>query len=171
MKRFLICALIVGLILGSECIFTNRTTTIQVQTPKINIIAKVNHLSQNEFERIGTKGIQNPKIDDFRNFSLKIEITNGRNVTKKDLIVPNNYMFKQILTSDLYWFGNEMYQNNDGQDLSLAERNFVLYYRELTDDKLKQLLGPLEFHIGWVNRNGDEISKYYRLGDYLIFDS
>ncbi len=173
MNKFLLGTLLAALILGAGC--SRNTPSIPAvselrdQTTTINIVAQVNHLSQKEFERVGTEGIKNPKIDDFRNFVLKVGIINGKSVREKELIVPSTSEFKQILTSKRLWFGNEVNINNDGEEVSIAERNFVLYYRELTDDKLKVLLDPIRFHVGWINSNGDKTSKDYKLVDYLVF--
>ncbi|MCO1602572.1 MULTISPECIES: hypothetical protein [Desulfosporosinus] len=172
--KFLTGVLLAITILVSGCSNNNGSIATvnepQVQVPTINIVSKVTHLSKNEFERVGTQRIQDPKVDDFRNLILKIEIANGKNVTRKELVVPSTIEFRQILTSDRLWFGNEAYQNNENQELSFAERNYVLYYRELTDDKLKELLSPIEFHISWVNINGDKTSMDYKLVDYLVFE-
>ncbi|GAB6180911.1 hypothetical protein JCM14036_22300 [Desulfotomaculum defluvii] len=173
MRTILVGAILVIILLGTGCqSITAPNTTIsqpQEQIPTVNIVAQVTHLSSKEYESVGTHGIKNPTIDDFRNFLFRVEIANGKDVTKKQIKVPGTQDFKNIMTRDRYWFGTVKSQNNDGEDLSFEERNSVLYYRGLTDDKLKEMLSAVEFQVSWVNKNGDVYNKGYKLKDYLIF--
>lgn len=174
MKKILIGTLVAIMLLGTEYINHVSPTTTSVskyheQKPIVKVVAEVTHLSQEEFERIGTHGIEHPSIEDFRQFNFKVELLKTDRITKKELFVPDIKEFKRILAGR-YWFGNKAYQNNDGENFSIAERNFVMYYRGLTDDQFKDLLNSVEFHTVWVSDNTDlQTFKAYKLNDYLVF--
>jgi hypothetical protein len=138
-------------------------------SPQVDIIASISHLTQEDYERVGTNSINDPTIDDFRYFKLRVEIKNSKYVSHKELEVPEISNFKKLITTNRYWFGNEVYQNNDGENLSLAETNFVIYFRGLNEEQLKEILGPLKIHIGWVSREGNKTEKEYILKDFLTF--
>lgn len=173
MRTILVGAILITILFVAGCQSKTASTTtksqFQEQMPTVNIVAQVTHLSSKEYESVGTHGIENPTIDDFRNFLFRVEIVNGKDVTKKQFKVPGTQGFQNILTRDRYWFGSGKSQNNDGEDLSFEESNCVLYYRGLTDDKLKEMLSAVEFQLSWVNKNGDVYNKGYKLKDYLIF--
>ena len=140
-------------------------------SPQVDVVASISRLTQEDYERVGTNGINDPTIDDFRCFKLRVEIKNSKYVSNKELEVPEISNFKEVLTTDRYWFGDGVYQNNDGENLSLAETNFVIYYRGLNEEQLKEILGPSKIHIGWVSREGNKIEKEYMLKDFLTFDN
>lgn len=140
-------------------------------SPQVDVVASISRLTQEDYERVDTNSINDPTIDDFRYFELRVEIENSKYVSHKELEVPKISKFSELLTTNRYWFGNEVYQNNYGENLSLAETNFVIYNRGLNEKQLKEILGPLKINIGWVSREGNKIEKEYMLNDFLTFDN
>lgn len=138
-------------------------------SPQVDVVASISRLTQEDYERVGTNSINDPTIDDFRYFKLRVEIKNSKYVNHKELEVPKINTLSDLLTRDRFWFGNEVYQNNDGENVSLAETNFVIYNRGLNEKQLKEILGPLKINIGWVSREGNTIEKEYLLKDFLTF--
>ncbi|WP_461207154.1 M56 family metallopeptidase [Clostridium sp. DL1XJH146] len=149
---------------GNYDIFNNDNS------PKVNIGVEVRELTEDEFNRVGTAGLQNPAIDDFRILNLDVEISNANKINNKVLEVPELNNFEDVLnkTGERYWFGSSSYQNNDGEDISQATREIVLYFKGLDGSKLSDLLQPLKIKVGWQTRNGNSIEKTYSVGEQLL---
>jgi hypothetical protein len=77
------------------------------QQPDVDIKAQINSLTNKEYGNVGTKGIKNPKIEDFKKFVLVVEIKNKQNFSDYQIVIPN---LKNAINSNggnRYFFGSE----------------------------------------------------------------
>ncbi|WP_366923119.1 hypothetical protein MFMK1_003611 [Metallumcola ferriviriculae] len=165
MKRYLLGLLLMVLIVSGCGRFDLFTT------PRINITARVSRLTQEEFESVGTAGIDNPSINDFRKLEFQVKISNSSHVTDKELEVPTVQDFQAALDKDTHraWSGGSSYRNADGEKVSLAEYHAFIYARGLSEEELRVMLIPLQISIGWRNKDGSRFSQDYYLGQVLEF--
>lgn len=142
-------------------------------TPKIKIAAEIRNLTQEEYSEVGTKGLDNPSIDDFRKFILNVEITDAKNVASKQFSVPDLNVLQAAIkkTGDRFWFAGGSDQNNKSEDFSRADRSIVIYYRGLKENELREVLKPLKIQVGWAAKDGNSAQKECSVGEILIFEN
>jgi beta-lactamase regulating signal transducer with metallopeptidase domain len=142
-------------------------------SPMISVAAEIRKLTLKEFSEVGTTGLQNPTINDFRKIVLKAEITNVKNVISKEFNVPDLYVIQDALksTGDRFWYSDGSDQNNDDEEFSRAERSIVIYYKGVEDSDIREALKPLKIQIGWTEKDRSKVSREYSVGEILTFEN
>ncbi|SHH51904.1 M56 family metallopeptidase [Clostridium grantii] len=144
---------------------------IKDNSPKVNIVAEMSNLTEEEYRELGISGLENPSIDDFGKFILRVNITDAKKVTSKKLQVPKLMDFREILdkTDERYWVSHSSYQNNEDEEFSLSEQEIVIYIKGIKETELKEMMKPLKIEVAWITKEGENVEKEYSIGEILTF--
>ncbi|GAA0180850.1 hypothetical protein SH2C18_34730 [Clostridium sediminicola] len=163
MKRtfpILILALIVVLVL-SGCTQSK---------PVITIDGILRTITEEEYENIYTDDIENPQIENFKYYELRVKGNNLKNIELRDVIVPEfKYISKELneYNSDIWALGNTLIQDNTNEDFFVYEYKVLLNMTEITADELKDVLDEFEVKVHIETKDGYEIKEEYNLGEEL----
>lgn len=105
-------------ILGISLIVTTCTTKEDKEEPKIGLKFNVSDLTEEEFKSVGTKELENPTKDDFKNVEFKFDVEHSSKILNRKITVPS---IKEIINSqyeDRYWFGEGNSQDDEGENFA-----------------------------------------------------
>lgn len=166
MKKTLLTLLILFFVVGCS-----NTAHI---TPDINIKVTVSDLTTEEYSEVGTTGLINPSINDFKKLSLNIGVINESNSEVK-IDVPSILEIKNALNQngeDRYWYGSYSGPNQNAQGYWLGntpyQATIVFYARGLSYDALRERLQELKITSQVITATGESTVEYL-VGDLLTF--
>ncbi|WLR51880.1 fructose-bisphosphate aldolase [Bacillus tianshenii] len=140
---------------------------------KIIIEAAVSELSEEEFEYVGTRGLDNPAIEDFRKFTFHVEVEHSPKAKRKVELPTHNSWREAINTidnKDRYWFGDG-YENNDSENFAEYGEEFVFYSKGLNEEEIKKAFSSLVISIHLETEKGESMEREYKVGDIIQFNS
>lgn len=150
------------LLITTACSFRAEPTT--------TIEAAISQLTEDEFEIVGTHGLENPQIDDFRKFTFNVEVNDVAG-HKVDFTFSDSW--KEAIDSfdatDRYWFGGGSEQNNEGENVVKHAQEFVFYSKGLNEESMREALNIIIFEISMDN-DGKIEKEEYKVGDLVEFD-
>lgn len=132
----------------------------QIET---NIKAEIHTLTDAEFDYVGTKGIENPQKEDFREFVLLVETKNFKELSDYEVILPD---FKEIINSidgDRYWSGNG--GNYNGK----LNKEFVFFSRGLNEDDIKNAFRNKIIKITWKTKGNENKVEQFDVSEFIQF--
>ncbi|OIJ14252.1 hypothetical protein BKP35_07055 [Anaerobacillus arseniciselenatis] len=153
-------------------LFTSACNISQEQ--KITNEAVVSQLSEEEFEDVGTHGLDNPTIDDFRKFTFSFEVEHSPETTRKAEFPTLNSWREAINTIDnkeRYLFGDGYGQNNDAENFAEYGREFVFYSKGLNEEEIRKAFNSIVILLYLDTEKGESIEREYKIGDLIKFDS
>lgn len=137
--------------------------------PSISITAEITSVNEQQFQAIGTTGIEKPCKNDFEIFKFCLHEKDYNNLKNRESLVPD---FKKIFNNyrdDLYWFGHSSIQDNENINLAKYSYDITLYRRGLDEASLRKILNSKEVTISWSTEDGQQKKKSYKVGDLLRF--
>lgn len=155
-------------ILSISLIVTSCTTNNKEEA-KIDLILKVSNLTEEEFKSVGTKDLENPTKDDFRNIEFELDIEYLNKVSNKKVTVPS---IKEIINSkygNRYWFGESSSQDNEWENISNYSEKIMFYSKGLSDEEIKGIFKASEVKISWITDNDKYQEKIFNLADVIEF--
>lgn len=162
MKKFtfLLCLFSV-LLITTACSFQGE--------PNTTIEAVISHLKEDEFERVGTQELENPQIDDFRKFTINVEVND---VAGQKVQFAFSDRWKEAIDSvdatDRYWFGGGSEQNNEGENVAKHAQEFIFYSKGLNEELMREALNTIIFEVS-INNDGEIATEQYKIGDLVEF--
>ncbi|NDI33171.1 fructose-bisphosphate aldolase [Chengkuizengella sediminis] len=145
-----------------------------IEEPDISIEVQVSELSEEEFEHVGTYGLDNPSINDFRKFTFNLEMNHSYEITRK-IEFPSFWtdIWKKSIDSiddkDRYWFGKGHSQVNESEQFTKYYREFVFYSNGLSEEEIKAAFNSINFTISWETKEGFMMRNDYIAGDLIEF--
>lgn len=166
-KRWIVFLLSVSFLFVTAC---NAS-----QEPKITIEAVVSHLSDEEFEDVGTNGLDNPAKDDFRKFTFDFEVEHSSQVKRK-VDFPKDISWREAVNTidhnkNRYWSGNSLEQNNERENFADYEFEFIFYSKGLNEEVIKTAFNSIVFELYLDPEKGESIKNEYKVSDVIKFDS
>lgn len=123
-------------------------------------------LTEEEFQQVGTSGIDNPAIDDFRKLNISIDV---QGLDNRSISFPSINQIKMLLTSNVVWFANSSSQDNQSEDYAHYHNEFVLYTRDIKDEEIRDKLKSLNIDVSYRNEQGKMVKTVYNLADTMVF--
>lgn len=167
MKRFIsigILALSILLVL-TACNANNVKSE-----PKISVKFKVSNLTNEEFQYVGTKGLNNPTKDDFKNIEFNLEVDNSDGISNRKITTPDLKAVANSYDKNRYWFGESSTDDSTGNKYEYVYK-FTFYSNGLNEEDIKNIFNSSEVKISWTTSNGKNESKNIKLGDVIQFQS
>lgn len=155
-------------ILSISLIVTSCTTNNKEEA-KIDLILKVSNLTEEEFKSVGTKDLENPTKDDFKNIEFKLDIEYSNKISNKKIEVPN---IKDIINSkygNRYWFGESSSKDNKDENTANYNEKIMFYSKGLSDEEIKGIFKASEVKISWITDNDKYQEKIFNLADVIEF--
>ena len=144
------------------------------QEPIITIEAVVSQLSEEELQDVGTHGLDNPTIDDFRKFTFNFEVEHSPKTTLK-VDFPKRNSWREAINIidniDRYWFGNSYEQNNDGKNFAKYGSEFVFYSKGLNEEEIRKAFKSIMLELHLETEKEESIEKEYKVSDLIKFDN
>lgn len=137
--------------------------------PKISLKFDVSNLTDNEFQYVGTKELENAIKEDFKNIEFTLDVKNSNEISNRKITVPD---FKKIANSydrNRYWFGNAYSQDNSSENFANYGYKFVFYSNELDEQTIKNIFNLAEAKVSWTKSDGTNEEKVFNLGDIIQF--
>lgn len=138
--------------------------------PTTSIEAIISPLTEDEFERVGTHELENPHIDDFRKFTLNVEVNN---VAGQKVHFAFSDSWKEALDSldatDRYWFGGGGEQNNESENFAKHTQEFFFYSKGLNEGLIREALNTIIFEVR-IDNGGEIVTEEYKVGDLVEFE-
>lgn len=162
MKKFtfILCLLSV-LLITTACSFRAEPTT--------TIEAVISHLTEDEFESVGTHELENPQIEGFRKFTINVEVND---VAGQKVQFAFSDSWKEAIDSldatDRYWFGGGSEQNNESENFAKHAQEFVFYSKGLNEELMREALNRIIFEVS-INNDGEIATEQYKIGDLVEF--
>ncbi len=130
-------------------------------------------LTDEDYDSVGTSGLENPTKNDFRRAVISVDIQGKEEIDDLKFKVPNSGDIRDALGFEdvsRYWFCDEYEQNNQGEDFSQYECEFIFYSKGLNDNDIKKLFSNLSIKLSWSNKYRTTNEHTTLLSDIIIFN-
>ncbi|MFN7252867.1 MAG: fructose-bisphosphate aldolase [Anaerobacillus sp.] len=165
-KLWTLCFLIILLLLATAC--------NNLQEPKITIEAIVSQLSEEEYDYVGTYGLEKPTKDDFRKFTFIFEVQHSTKFSRKVEFPIGGSWREAVNTIDnkeRYWFGDGYEQNIDGENIAKYESEFVFYSKGLNDEDIRKAFNSIILELYLDAEEGESLEKEYIVSELVRFNN
>lgn len=169
MKKFcvLFCFFAVLLVSAVAC-------SGNAEEPNINTVAVISKLSEEQYDDIGTNGLENQTIDDFRKLTFKFKMEHSHGKSPK-VNFPEDTSWKQAINSiddiDRYWFGEFSKHAGDTKNAASYNGQFVFYSKGLSEDEMRKAFVSTIINVAWTTEEGNSYEKEYIISDLIEFDN
>lgn len=166
MKRFIISVVFLLII---SLIITACSATKIINNPEINVQFRVSDLTDKEFESVGTKGLENPTKDYFKNIEFTLDIKQSNKISNRNIIIPDIKKIANSYDRERYWFGQSYNQDNSQENFAKYGDKFVLYSKGLDEQGIKNIFKSAEVKVSWTAKEGTNEERVFKLGDIIQF--
>ncbi|MEH6938843.1 hypothetical protein V7056_13420 [Bacillus sp. JJ664] len=159
--------LIVSFIVFFQLVLLTSCSNLPYE-PKIKMDIIVRELTENEYSAVGTMGLSNPSIRDFKKIVFDFEMKNSNQITYRNINIPEHTIWKYKINSidgDRYWFGNE-YKMGDS---STYHREFVYYSKGVSEEQVRKAFEDTFIRISYQTKDGESRTLEYSIGNYIEF--
>ena len=139
--------------------------------PQINVEFNVSNLNDEEYMYVGTKGIDNPTKNDFKNIEFSLDVTNSDAISNRNITIPNLKKVSNSYDKERYWFGPSDIDDSPMNKYAKYSRQFVFYSKGLTEQDIKNIFNSSEVKISWTTSSGKDEEKIIKLGENNQFKS
>ncbi|MGE8205515.1 hypothetical protein ACQKP0_13220 [Heyndrickxia sp. NPDC080065] len=144
---------------------------INTPDPQITINVQVSKLTEEEMNDVEVRGLNNPKKDDFRKFTLNLNMANFSKISSRKISIPKNMgRLINYIDGDRYWYGNESKRDNVENNFASYTKEFVFYSKGLSEGDIKKAYQSAIIIVTWVTKEGKEIKKEFVVGDLIKFN-
>lgn len=165
MKKFIT----IILILSISLILITCTTKENKEEPKISLKFSVSDLTEEEFQSVGAKKLENPIKDDFKNVEFKLDVENSNKISNRKITVPSIREIIKSQYSDRYWFGEVYSQDNEEENFAEYSEKIVFYSNGLKEEEFKDIFKSSDVKISWITDKDKYREKIFNLGDIIEF--
>ena len=158
-------------LLSTLLILTACGTEKVKDDPEISAKFKVYNLTDEEFQLVGTKELENASKDDFKNIEFSLDVKHSNNMSNRKIIIPD---FKNVVKSydkKRYWFGEGSSQDNSNENFAQYGNKIVFYSKGLDEQAIKNIFGESEVRVSWTTNSGKDEEKVFKLGEIIQFQS
>ena len=168
MKKFIIMAIFV---LSTLLIVTACSTESVKSEPEISLNFNVSNLTDEEFLYVGTKRLDNPTQNDFKNIEFTLDVKNSEEISNRKITIPDLKAVSNSYDKSRYWFGNFDTDDSPINKYAKYSSKFVFYSNGLTEHDIKNIFNSSEVKISWTASNGKNEEKTIKLGEVIKFQS
>ena len=139
------------------------------EDPIITIAFSASELSDEDYESVGTAGLENPKKEEFKKIEFSLEVKQSNEITDRSIVVPD---IKKVVNSkdpERYWSGSFSRQDNPQENFARYDYSFVLYTKELDEQEIRDLFESEKVRISYTDKNDVYKEEAFTLSDILQF--
>lgn len=137
--------------------------------PQISLNFNVSNLTDEEFQYVGTKALDNPTKNDFKNIEFTLDVKNSDAISNRKITIPDLKAVSKLYDKSRYWFGNFDTYDSPINKYAKYSSKFVFYSNGLTEQDIKNIFNSSEVKISWTTSNGKNEEKIIKLGDIIKF--
>lgn len=137
------------------------------EMPHINLNFNISNLTDEEFQSVGTKGLENAKKDDFKNIEFTLHVEYSSKISKGTITVPD--IEKTLHDKGIFLFGQSDKQDNPSETFANYEKKYVLFCRGLYEQAIRNILNSLEVKVSWKTSWGENKERVFNLGEIIKF--
>lgn len=166
MKRIIVVIVFISIVLGIGIYSVGQYKN----NPQISVKFNVSSLTDEEFMYVGTKGLNNPTKNDFKNIEFTLDVKNSDAISNRKITVLD---LKAVISSydkNRYWFGNYGTDDSPVNKYAKYDSKSVFYSNGLTDQDIKNIFNTSEVKISWTTRDGKDKERIINLGDSIKFE-
>ncbi|MDQ0350332.1 hypothetical protein J2R98_000135 [Alkalibacillus filiformis] len=140
--------------------------------PTITTEVTVSHLTDEEYNRVGTHGIDNPSKEDFRKFTLKFVMPFRDELSNRQFDFPGDWrdIINSIDDEDRYWYGSGGQQLENKNKGAVYFKEFVFYARGLSDDDIVDAFDSVAVYASWDTNTGDKEQRELVVDELIEFE-
>lgn len=162
MKRFIS---VIVLLLSLLLIMPGCSTREVKDDPEISLSFNLSTLTDEEYTYVGTKGLENPTKDDFKNIELTLAVKHSNNISNRKITVPD---IQNILRAKgILWFGEQSSQDNSTEKFANYEKKYVIYTKGMDEKAIKNMFISSEVKISWTAKSGKTEEKVFKLNEII----
>ncbi|UZJ77078.1 hypothetical protein [Fictibacillus sp. KU28468] len=154
------------------CILFSMVGCNHIRKTKISVEAKVLKLSNKQFDEVGTEGLKDPTMNDFRKLTFNFKMDNPPDTSRK-IVFPKTISWKKSINSVdgkvRYWGGEEYQQDNEGENFALYHRDFLFYSKGLSEDEIKEAFDSIVLKVAWKTKDETQEEKEYKVSKLIKF--
>jgi LPS O-antigen subunit length determinant protein (WzzB/FepE family) len=144
----------------------------KTEEPKIEVAAIIAKLSEEQFDDIGTNGLENLTIDDFRKLTFNFKMEHSPEKSFK-VNFPDDTSWKQAINSidelDRYWFGEFSKHADDMENAVSYNGEFIFYSKGLSEDEMRKAFDSIIINVSMTTEEGNSYEKEYIISDLIEF--
>lgn len=144
------------------------------QEPQIIVEAVVSELNEDEYDYVGTKGLEDPRKEDFRKFTFNFEVKHATNALRKVEFPERNIWKEAINTIDSnkgrYWFGGGHDENTDNEGIARYRSEFVFYSKGLNEEEIRQAFNSISLEL-YLDTQEEIIEEEYKIRSLIQFNN
>ncbi|WP_425804809.1 hypothetical protein ACHOLT_00170 [Desulfitobacterium sp. Sab5] len=156
-------------ILLSISLILTACGTGKIKEPEINLKFNISDLTDEEFQSIGTKGLENATKSDFKNIEFALDVEQTNEVSNRKVIKPNLKEAANSYDRERYWFGESYSQDNQGENFTKYGSEFVFYSKGLEEQAIKTIFDSSEVRVSWTTNSGENKEHVFKLGEVIQF--
>ncbi|HHV12280.1 MAG TPA: hypothetical protein GXX75_18540 [Clostridiales bacterium] len=138
--------------------------------PVINLHFSASDLEDEEYESIGTAGLESPTKADFKNIEFTLEVKHSDEITNRQILMPEVKQAANSYDEERYWFGRSYRQDNPQENFAQYGYSFVLYTHGLDEQGIRDIFKAKDVKISWVDEDDVYEEQVFDLGDILQFE-
>lgn len=134
--------------------------------PSMEIRTEIKPIDDETYQSLGAlEYVEHPEQQNFRNllFTFKFKYSNAENIRTE-----MSKSFKELLTSDVYWVGEDTEYDDIDHNEYIVKQDIVLYMGEVSEDELVDLLNDGVFTVTW-EEDGKEMRDEFNIGETVLF--
>jgi hypothetical protein len=139
-----------------------------VEDPEINVSFHVTDLSEEEYDSVGTTGLNNPQIQDFKKVNFSFEFKQSDNIVSRNLSIPDIPAILRSKDETRYWYGSNTKQDN--KNIVLYQYDFVMYTKGLDKNGIIEYFKTAKIQTSWVTKKEEHIEKEIALKDIIQYN-
>lgn len=156
------------ILLGISLILT-ACSAGKAKDPKINLKFNVSNLTDEEFQSIGTNGLENATKSDFKNIEFALDVEQTNEVSNRKITIPNLKEVANSYDRERYWFGQSYSQDSQAENFAKYSYKFVFYSKGLEEQAIKTIFSSSEVRVAWTTNSGKNKEHVFKLGEVIQF--
>ena len=166
MKRFgVIFLFLVPITLG----LVACSNVSEEEKPNITVTLNISNLTNDEFNDVGAKSLEDTNKDDFKNIQFTLEVEHSNMIKNREIVCPS---IKEILYSknkERYWFGEGNSQDNKGENFAKYNEKIVFYSDGLDENDIREIFKGEKVKVSWTKSKGEKKEESINLVDTVEF--
>ncbi|MHC1683087.1 MAG: hypothetical protein AB6733_09090 [Clostridiaceae bacterium] len=135
--------------------------------PDINLNFNVSNLTDEEFQYVGTEGVENATKNDFKNIEFVLHVKYSNEISKGSIIVPD--IEKNLHDKGILWFGESSSQDNLSENFATYEKKYVFLSKGLDEQAIRNIFNSSEVKISWTTSGGEKKESVLNLDEIIQF--
>jgi hypothetical protein len=163
MKRIIAVLLLLSALLTATACSAGKNN----DRPNINLNFIIYNLTDEEYQFVGTKGVENATKNDFKRVELILDVKHSNKISNRRIIVPE--IEKVLRDQGILWFGEASSQDNLSENFANYEKKYVFLSKGLDEQAIKNMFNSSEVEVSWAISNDEQKESVFNLGKVILF--